>query len=37
MKIKFLVYHVKLVSCCILVGFIHLWGKDTEKTGGEIT
>lgn len=32
MKITFLVYHVKLVSCCILVGFIHLWGKDTEKT-----
>ena len=37
MKKKFLVFHVKLVSCSVLVGFIHIWDKDTEKFAGEIT
>ena len=31
MKIKFLVCHVTLVSCSVLVGFIFAWGKDIGK------
>ena len=32
MKIKFLLCHATLVSYIVLVGFIHVWDKDTEKT-----
>ena len=36
MKAKFLVCHVKLTSYGVLVGFIHIWGKGTEKTVNRI-
>ena len=32
MKKKFLFYHMTLLFCGFPVGFIHIWGKYTEKT-----
>ena len=32
MKREFLVCHVTLVLCSVLVGFIHIWDKGTGKT-----
>lgn len=31
MKIKFIVFYVTLVSYISLVGFIYIWGENTEK------
>ena len=37
MKVKFLVCHKTLLSYSVLVGFIHIWTKDPEKTYSILT